>query len=233
MSNGPNNINGNGGTVLRLEGLHKEFPEPSGVLHVLKGVSLSLHRGEIVMLMGPSGSGKTTMLQIAGCLIRATSGRVEIVGRDLGQSSEYERLRVRRKHLGFVFQSFHLVDALTAYDNVALAQRLRRQPIQRMRIMEILDRLGMTSKAKKLPRDLSGGEKQRIAIARGLIGSPDVLLADEPTSQLDSHSAEAVSELLRQAVKQYNPAVLVSTHDPRLGSIADRILHLRDGQFDE
>ncbi len=222
---------GDHGIVLRLEELHKEFPEPSGVLHVLKGLSLAVRRGEIVMLMGPSGSGKTTLLQIAGCLIRATRGRVEIAGKDFGQAGEKERLRVRRKHLGFVFQNFHLVDALTTYDNVALAQRLRRQPIQRERIMEMLDRLGIASKANRLPRDLSGGQKQRIAIARGLIGSPDVLLADEPTSQLDSHSAEVVSELLRQAVRQYNPAVILATHDPRLGSIADRQLRLEDGRF--
>lgn len=225
--------NGYSDAVLRLEDLHKEFAEPSGVLHVLNGITLSLRRGEIVMLMGPSGSGKTTLLQIAGCLIRATRGRVEIAGRDFSRAREAVRLRARRKHLGFVFQSFHLVDALTAYDNVALAQRLRRQPIQRKRILELFDRLGIASKARKLPRDLSGGEKQRIAIARGLIGSPDVLLADEPTSQLDSHSAETVSELLRQAVKQYNPAVIVATHDPRLSSIADRQVRLENGQFHE
>jgi ABC-type lipoprotein export system ATPase subunit len=225
--------NGNSDSVLRLEGLHKEFKEPSGVLHVLNGITLSLRRGEIVMLMGPSGSGKTTLLQIAGCLIRATRGRVEIAGRDFGQAREGARLRARRKHLGFVFQSFHLVDALTAYDNVALAQRLRRQSIQRKRIMELFDCLGIASKAKKLPRDLSGGEKQRVAIARGLIGSPDVLLADEPTSQLDSYSSEAVSELFRQAVRQYNPAVIVATHDPRLSSIADRQIRLEDGYVHE
>jgi putative ABC transport system ATP-binding protein len=222
---------GDSDTVLRLEGLHKEFPEPLGVLHVLNGLSLSVCRGEIVMLMGPSGSGKTTLLQICGCLIRATKGRVEIAGKDFGQAPESERLLVRRRRLGFVFQNFHLVDALTAFDNVALAQRLRRQPIDRKRILELLDTLGIASKAKKLPRDLSGGEKQRIAIARGLIGSPDVLLADEPTSQLDSHSAEVVSELLRQAVRRYNPAVILATHDPRLSSIADRQLRLENGMF--
>ncbi len=118
----PHMSNGAPDTVLRLEDLRKEFPEPSGVLHVLRGITLSVRRGEIVMLMGPSGSGKTTLLQIAGCLIRATSGRVEIAGRDFGRARESVRLRARRKHLGFVFQSFHLVDALTAYDNVALAQ---------------------------------------------------------------------------------------------------------------
>jgi putative ABC transport system ATP-binding protein len=225
--------NGDTDNVLRLVELHKEFSEPSGVLYVLKGLSLSVRRGEIVMIMGPSGSGKTTMLQIAGCLIRATKGHVEIAGRDFGRASEAERLQARRNHLGFVFQSFHLVDALTAFDNVALAQRLRRQRIDKKKISEILDRLGIASKSKKLPRDLSGGEKQRIAIARGLIGSPDVLLADEPTSQLDSQSAEVVSQLLRDAVHQYNPAVVLATHDPRLGSIADRRLVLENGVFHE
>jgi putative ABC transport system ATP-binding protein len=225
--------NGDAEIVLRLMELYKEFPEPMGVLHVLKGLSLSVRRGEIVMLMGPSGSGKTTLLQIAGCMIRATQGTVEIVGKDYGRAPESERLLARRKHLGFVFQNFHLVDALTAFDNVALAQRLRRQPIQRKRILEMLDCLGIASKAKKLPRDLSGGEKQRIALARGLIGSPDVLLADEPTSQLDSHSAEVVSELLRQAIRHYNPAVILATHDPRLGSIADRQLRLENGHVHE
>jgi putative ABC transport system ATP-binding protein len=213
--------------------IYKEFQEPAGVLHVLKGLSLSVQSGEIAMIMGPSGSGKSTLLQIAGCLIRATQGRVEIAGRDVAQVVEAERLQVRRRHLGFVFQSFHLVDALDAFDNIALALRLRRQKIDAKRIMELLDHLGIASKAKKLPRDLSGGEKQRVAIARALAGSPDVLLADEPTSQLDSHSAEAVSELLRQAVRQYNPAVILATHDPRLTRIADRQLRLEQGVFHE
>jgi putative ABC transport system ATP-binding protein len=183
------------------------------------------------MIMGPSGSGKTTLLQIAGCLIRATQGSVEIDGRQMNEASEAERLLARRRHLGFVFQSFHLMDALTAFDNVALGLRLRRQPIDRGRVREILERLGIADKARKLPRDLSGGEKQRVAIARGLVGSPDVLLADEPTSQLDSQSAETVGQLLRQAVQQYRPAVLLATHDPRLEQIADRRLVLDKGTF--
>ncbi len=219
--------------ALRLTDLHKEFAEPDGVLHVLRGLSLSLRRGEITMVMGPSGSGKTTLLQIAGCLIRATRGHVEIMGKDLSEASEAERLRSRRNHLGFVFQNFHLVGALTVFDNVALGLRLRRQPIDRDRVAAILDRLGIGPKARKLPRDLSGGEKQRTAIARGLVGTPDLLLADEPTSQLDSNSAEAVCRLLREAVDQYKPAVLLATHDPRIAEIADRLLTLERGTIRE
>jgi putative ABC transport system ATP-binding protein len=142
-------------------------------------------------------------------------------------------LQARRRHLGFVFQSFHLVNALTVFDNVALGLRLRHQAIDRDRVREILDRLGMSAKARKLPRDLSGGEKQRAAIARGLVGSPDLLLADEPTSQLDSNSAETVCKLLREAVDRYRPAVLLATHDPRLAGIADRKLLLEDGVIRE
>ncbi len=219
--------------VLRLTDLHKDFAEPDGVLHVLRGLTLAISRGEITMIMGPSGSGKTTLLQIAGCLIRATRGRVEILGKDLGRATEAERLRSRRDHLGFVFQSFHLVGALTVFDNVALGLRLRRRPVEADRIRDILDRLGIGPKARKLPKDLSGGEKQRTAIARGLVGSPDLLLADEPTSQLDSNSAESVCRLLREAVDQYHPAVLLATHDPRIAEIADRTLTLEEGNIRE
>lgn len=219
--------------VLRLIDLHKDFAEPDGVLHVLRGLSLSLRRGEITIIMGPSGSGKTTLLQIAGCLIRASRGHVEIMGKDLSEASEAERLKSRRNHLGFVFQNFHLVGALTVFENVALGLRLRRQPIDRDRVAVILDRLGIGPKAGKRPRDLSGGEKQRTAIARGLVGTPDLLLADEPTSQLDSNSAEAVCRLLREAVDRYKPAVLLATHDPRIAEIADRLLTLERGTIRE
>jgi putative ABC transport system ATP-binding protein len=215
--------------ILKLADVDKEFQEPSGVLRVLNKVRLTVRRGEIVMLTGPSGSGKTTLLQIAGCLIRPTAGRVEMVGNDLSQASEARRLEVRRQHLGFVFQSFHLLAALTVFDNVALAQRLRRQKIDPERIEKVLTTLGIGSKARKYPQHLSGGEKQRVAIARALIGLPDLLLADEPTSQLDSNSAATVGGLLRQAAKEFNMAVLVTTHDPRLGDIADRKVELKAG----
>ena len=219
--------------VLQLSQLRKEFREPAAVIQVLQGVDLEVRRGEIVVLMGPSGSGKTTMLQIAGCMKRATSGQVVLAGEDVSTADEARRLQARRNHLGFVFQSFQLVDALNAYQNVALGLRLKRRPINRPDILSMLDTLGLGSKVHKRPGHLSGGEKQRIAIARGLIGRPDVLLADEPTSQLDSNSTETVSDLLREAARRLNAAVLLATHDPRLTRIADRTVVLKEGKIDE
>ena len=222
-----------GEIVLRLSDVDKQYNEPQGILQILKKLRLTVRRGEIVMVTGPSGSGKTTMLQIAGCLIRPTSGCVEVGGRDMSEASESERLEARRRHLGFVFQSFHLLAALPVVENVALALRLRRQPIDQGRVHEILETLGIGSKARKYPRDLSGGERQRVAIARALVGAPDLILADEPTSQLDSNSAATVGRLLQQAAHEFQTAVVVTTHDPRLGSIADRKVALEAGVLHE
>jgi putative ABC transport system ATP-binding protein len=218
-----------GETILKLHDIVKEYQEPGGVLPVLKKLRLTVRRGEVVMVTGPSGSGKTTMLQIAGCLIRPTSGRVELGGLDLGEANEAERLEARRRHMGFVFQNFHLLAALRVSDNVALGLRLRRKAVDRARVQEILETLGIGSKARKYPSHLSGGEKQRVAIARALVGSPDLILADEPTSQLDSNSAATVGGLLRKAAHELNTSVVVTTHDPRLGDIADRRVSLESG----
>jgi putative ABC transport system ATP-binding protein len=226
-----NTPNANSDIVLDLNNIIKEYQEPAGTFRVLKGLSQTVRRGEVLMITGPSGSGKTTLLQISGCLIRPTSGTVMIADRDFSQVTEHERLQARRKHIGFVFQSFHLLAALPVYENVALALRLRRMPIDRERIMDALDVLGIRSKAMKLPGHLSGGEKQRVAIARALVGAPDLLLADEPTSALDSNSAAIVGRMLREAAHQFRMAVVVTTHDPRLGNIADRNVRLEAGQF--
>jgi putative ABC transport system ATP-binding protein len=216
-------------SVLRLCNLHKEYPEPSGVIKVLQGVNLDVRRGEIGVLMGPSGSGKTTMLQIAGCMNRPTSGKVIVAGNDLSTAGEPQRLHARRRHLAFVFQSFQLVAALSAYENVALGLRLKRLPVNRKRIMAMLETLGLGEKTHRRPGKLSGGEKQRVAIARALVSKPDLLLADEPTSALDSNSTETVSTLLERVARQLNAAVLLATHDPRLTRIADRVLRLEKG----
>jgi len=220
-------------SVLRLCDLHKEYPEPSGAIKVLQGVDLDIRRGEIGVLMGPSGSGKTTMLQIAGCMNRPTSGKVIVAGKDLSNAGESERLQARRHHLAFVFQSFQLVSALNAYENVALGLRLKRLPVNRKRIMAMLETLGLGSKTHRRPGKLSGGEKQRVAIARALVSKPDLLLADEPTSALDSNSTETVSTLLERVARQLNAAVLLATHDPRLTRIADRVLKLEGGKIHE
>ena len=214
---------------MKLINIHKEFIEPSGILKVLRGVSLNINQGEIVLVEGPSGSGKTTLLQIAGLLLHPSDGEIELNGLKLGQASEQERIVARRKYLGFVFQHFNLFSSLNVYDNVILGLRFKRLPIDQKQVMRLLETLGIESKARKTPKDLSGGEKQRVAIARGLVGHPQLLLADEPSSQLDSGSAEILSRLLRQVAKEMNSAVLISTHDPRLRGISDRICILREG----
>lgn len=219
--------------ILEIADVEKEFPEPSGTLRVLRKLCMTVRRGEVVMITGPSGSGKTTLLQIAGCMIRPTAGRVVVAGRDVSGADEQERLDVRRRHLGFVFQSFHLLAALRAEENVALALHLRRQPVDMNRVRAILGMLGLRTKVAKYPAQLSGGEKQRVAIARGLVGNPELLLADEPTSQLDSVSAITIGEHLRLAALELNTAIVVTTHDPRLAAIADRTLALKEGTFHE
>lgn len=220
-------------SILNIEAVGKSFREPTGILRVLQSLSLRVCAGEIVLLQGPSGSGKTTLLQIAGCLLRADEGRVELAGRELNAASDAERTTARQRHLGFAFQHFHLVDALTVRDNVALGLRLKRQPVDAARVNEVLELLGISPKADKLPRDLSGGEKQRTAFARALAGRPSLLLADEPTSQLDPHAAEAVAQLVRQSVRESGSAALITTHDARLHPIADRICKIEEGRIDE
>jgi putative ABC transport system ATP-binding protein len=219
--------------VIKLLDIYKDFPEPSGLLQVLRGISLTIEQGEIVLLEGPSGSGKTTFLQIAGCLIHPTRGEVAIGNLRLGQAREKDRVMARRQYLGFVFQHFNLVNSLNVFDNVALGLRLKRLPPNNHQIAQTLEILGIKSKALNRIRDLSGGEKQRVAIARGLIGHPRLVIADEPSSQLDSASAETVTQLLRRAAKEIKTAVLIATHDPRLHAIADRICQLRDGKLYE
>lgn len=219
--------------ILRLRAVEKSFREPAGWLRVLAGLNLRVAAGEIVLLQGPSGSGKTTLLQITGGLLRADGGAVELAGREMNAASDAERTAMRQKHLGFAFQHFHLLDALTARENVALGLHFKRQPPDTGRVGEVLERLGVTPKADKLPRDLSGGEKQRVALARALVGKPSLLLADEPTSQLDSQSAEAVAEMVRGLVREFGCAALIATHDSRLHAVADRICHLKEGTIHE
>ena len=225
-------MNGNA-VILRLEMVAKAFREPTGLLRVLDGLALSVRPGEIVLVQGPSGSGKTTLLQIAGCLLRADAGMVEIGGKELNSARDAERTEARQRHLGFVFQHFHLIEALTARENAMLGLRLKRQALDAKRVDEVLALLGLANKAAKLPRDLSGGEKQRVAFARALVGKPGLLLADEPTSQLDSHAAEAVAGQIRYAVQEYGCAALIATHDARLHGVADRVCTIREGRFDE
>lgn len=217
--------------VLILEGIRKTYQESAGPLEVLRSVGLSLRPGEVVVLQGPSGSGKTTLLQIGGCLLRADEGRVILKGMELSDAPESARVLARRRHLGFIFQQFHLLPALSVEDNVALGLRFKGLEASPSRVLGLLETLGIASKRRKLPRHLSGGEKQRTAIARALVGHPDVLLADEPTSQLDAASAELVCGLLAARVRELGVGAIITTHDPRLHRVADRVLRLENGSL--
>jgi putative ABC transport system ATP-binding protein len=220
-------------TVLRAEGLSKIYREGATELRALQEVDLEVRAGELTLLMGPSGSGKTTLLSILGCILRATEGRLELLGREVSSLPERELPRIRREAIGFVFQGFNLFPTLTATENVALALDVRgiRGAEARKKAETLLVEVGMGEKLRSYPADLSGGQKQRVAIARALVGDPPILLADEPTAALDWTSGKTVIELLQRLARVHGRAVVMVTHDPRVLSFGDRIIHLEDGRI--
>lgn len=220
-------------TVIRARGLSKVYREGAAELRALSGVDLDIHSGQLTLLMGPSGSGKTTLLSILGCILRASVGQLDLLGQDVASLPEKELPRIRRDFIGFVFQGFNLFPALTALENVALAMDVRgvRLAQARRRAEELLLEVNLRDRMRAFPADLSGGQKQRVAIARALAGDPPILLADEPTAALDSTSGRAVIELLQRLAHQHGRAVVMVTHDPRVLSYGDRILHLEDGRL--
>ena len=197
---------------------------------VLKGFSLSLAPGSFEALMGPSGSGKSTFLHLAAGLILPSGGRIEIGGRDVTAMSDAEAARFRRRHVGVVFQSFNLLDELTAAENIVLPVRLDRAKPSRERLDSLLERLGLADKASRRPPQLSGGERQRVAIARALFAEPDVILADEPTGNLDVASAKETCALLQDLNAAEKSAILLVTHDPVVASAAGKVHFLKDGR---
>jgi putative ABC transport system ATP-binding protein len=221
--------------MIRVRGVTKSYEEGTTEARALDGIDLDVHAGEIMLLMGPSGSGKTTLLSIMGCILKPSSGRVEILGTDVTQLGERELPRVRRNHVGFVFQGFNLFPALTAQENVELALDLKGMASRTatVRALELLTQVGLAEKAHSHPADLSGGQKQRVAIARALAGDPSIILADEPTAALDSHSGRAVIDLLRGIANGRRRAVVLVTHDSRIVQFADRIVHIEDGRIVE
>ncbi|MFI9808027.1 ABC transporter ATP-binding protein [Streptomyces sp. NPDC052301] len=223
------------GTMVRVEGVHKSFGRGAAAVHALRGVSLEVGRGELVALKGRSGSGKTTLLNIVGGLDTPDRGRVEVDGLQLGELGEGELLRLRRDRIGFVFQSFGLIPVLTAAENVGVPLRLRRaDPHAREERVELLLALvGLAGHAAQRPAELSGGQQQRVAVARALANRPALLIADEPTGQLDAETGHAVMELLRAVVHSEQVTALVATHDATLLDLADRVLELRDGEITE
>ncbi|MGW1749311.1 ABC transporter ATP-binding protein [Streptomyces sp. NPDC002092] len=222
-------------TMVRVENIHKSYGHGAAAVHALRGVSFEVPRGELVALKGRSGSGKTTLLNIVGGLDVPDEGRVSVDGLDLSQLGEDGLLALRRDRVGFVFQSFGLIPILTAAENVGVPMRLRRAEVREReeRVDLLLALVGLTDHATQRPGELSGGQQQRVAIARALANSPSLLVADEPTGQLDAETGHAVMELLRAVVDSEQVTALVATHDATLLDLADRVLELRDGEIVE
>ena len=211
----------------------KVLGEGAGRVDALKGINLSLVGGELTLLMGPSGSGKTTLLSVLGCMMSPTSGTVRIRDRSTTGLSPEELAQLRRENVGFVFQSYHLFPTLTAAENVRLALDVRgeRAPLARDKAAKALATVGLSHKANAFPRELSGGEQQRVAVARAIVGDASVVLADEPTAALDSENGHAVMTMLAEIAKDPARALFIVTHDPRIMPFADRILRIEDGRI--
>ena len=218
--------------VLEAIGISKTYEEGRQATPVLRSVSMALEPGEIVALEGPSGSGKTTLLQILGCILSPSGGELRLGGEAIGGGAK-ELAEVRRRSIGFVFQQYNLFPALTARENVQYALNLKGQrgSEARREAESLLDAVGLGDRLGYLPRDLSGGQKQRVAIARALAAKPAVLLADEPTANLDSAVGAQILGLFRDLAKRERRALLIVTHDPIVRSIADRTLKIHDGQI--
>jgi putative ABC transport system ATP-binding protein len=219
--------------MLDVEGVTRTFGSGRTATHALRGVSFTVGSGQLVALRGRSGSGKTTLLNVVGGLDRPDGGRVQVAGQDVTAMSPHERMAMRRTSVAFVFQSFGLIPILSAAENVGVPLRIAgvaaKEREQRVRLM--LDIVGLSEHAKQRPGELSGGQQQRVAIARALAGRPQVLLADEPTGQLDSETGKQIMRLLRTVVQSEGVTALVATHDPNLIGIADSVLELEDGKI--
>ncbi|WP_405477799.1 ABC transporter ATP-binding protein [Streptomyces sp. NBC_00009] len=224
-----------GGPMVVIEDLHRSYGTGAAAVHALRGVSFEVPRGELVALKGRSGSGKTTLLNLVGGLDEPDGGRITVDGQDLSGLGENGLLELRRDRIGFIFQSFGLIPILSAAENVGVPMRLRKaDPREREERVELLLALvGLADHAKQRPGELSGGQQQRVAIARALANRPALLIADEPTGQLDAETGLAVMELLRAVVRSEHVTALVATHDAALLDLADRVLELRDGEITE
>jgi len=217
--------------VLEARGVVKFLGEGAGKVKALKGVDLTLNCGELALLMGPSGSGKTSLLSVLGCILSPSEGVVRVCGQPTTNLQPEQLAKLRRDHIGFVFQSYHLFPTLTALDNVRLALDVRGEysgkAINRAR--EALVRVGLAHKMRAYPRELSGGEQQRVAIARAMVGDAAAILADEPTAALDSENGSSIMAMLSEIAKDPAHGVLVVTHDPRILPFASRIIRIEDG----
>jgi putative ABC transport system ATP-binding protein len=218
---------------LVAEDVTKTFREGRESVTVLKGATLHLAPGEVLALEGPSGSGKTTLLSILGCLLSASSGRVEVAGQQVDATKPAKLQAVRRRHIGFVFQQFNLFPALSALENVEYALNLKgvAGDAATRQAQQLIARVGLADRAGFLPRDLSGGQKQRVAIARALAATPAVVLADEPTANLDAAAAAQILDLFKELAQSEGRSLLIVTHDPKVRRVADRVAHIEDGRL--
>ncbi|MBC7906274.1 MAG: ABC transporter ATP-binding protein [Rhodospirillaceae bacterium] len=222
-------------TGLKLEGVRRSFTQGKDVLHVLNGAALAIRPGEIVALVGPSGAGKSTLLHIAGLLERPDEGEVWLAGEACSKLGDDRRTQLRRSHLGFVYQYHHLLPEFSAIENVILPQMIagKTRAVARERGLNLLERMGLKARAEHRPGQLSGGEQQRVAICRALANDPKVLLADEPTGNLDPHTAEGVFNELIGLVRSSGVAALIATHNPDLARRMDRVIRMQDGALVE
>ena len=221
-------------TVVRAVGLTRRYKMGDSVVDALRGVDLTISRGEFVALVGPSGSGKSTVLNLVGGLDQPTGGQVWVGGHELSGGDERTLTQQRRQRVGFVFQSFNLLPRLTAEENVALPLMFSKVPEKerRARARELLRQVGLEARLTHRPTQLSGGEQQRVAVARALVAQPDLLLADEPTGNLDTTTGTEIMALLRGLNQEQGLTLLVVTHDPEVAAFADRVVRLRDGQVE-
>jgi putative ABC transport system ATP-binding protein len=219
--------------ILEAIDVVKFLGDGAGRVEALRGVSLKVAGGELTLLMGPSGSGKTTLLSILGCMLTPTSGTVHVSGQSTAGAEPEDLAKLRREHIGFVFQSYHLFPTLSALDNVRLALDVRGEAARsaRAKAKEAMATVGLSHKVRSYPRELSGGEQQRVAIARAIVANPSAVLADEPTAALDSANGQTVMTVLARIARNPSRGVLVVAHDPRIIPFANRIIHIEDGRI--
>ena len=215
--------------MIQLQDITKVYPMGKRELTVLRAITLHIAQGELVAIMGPSGSGKTTMLNLIGCLDKPTSGSYHLEGREVSQLSSGELAGIRGRKVGFIFQTFNLLPRLSALANVELGMRYA-GGVDRQRVMEALTRVGLSDRANHRPTELSGGEQQRVAIARALVKNPPLILADEPTGNLDSRSGEEIISILTTLHAEQGITLLLVTHDANIAHHCQRIIHLKDGE---
>ena len=213
---------------LEIRGIRKSFGEGDSLVEVLKGIDLSVEKGEFCVLLGPSGSGKSTLLNIIGGIDRADEGSITIAGEKTEDMDEKRLTAYRRKHLGYIFQMYNLIPNLTVRENIEVGAYLSEHPLD---VDELMETLGLTAHGKKLPNQLSGGQQQRVGVARALVVDPEIIFADEPTGNLDSNTSREVMELMQQVVHEKQQTLVMVTHDNHLASFADRIFHIIDGKI--